>query len=55
MVSLLVLGKHNKDYAKFMKDDYPPNFKYPDFAPLWKAEFFNAQEWADLIEESGAK
>ena len=30
-------------------------FKYPDFASLWKAEFFDPEQWARIIKNSGAK
>lgn len=30
-------------------------FEYRDFAPLWKAELFNANQWADLFKRAGAK
>ncbi|XP_029162620.1 alpha-L-fucosidase isoform X1 [Nylanderia fulva] len=42
-------------YHDFMKQRYPPNFTYQDFARDFTAEFFNASEWADLFEASGAK
>lgn len=34
---------------------YGPDFKYEDFAGMFKAELFNADEWAELFEKSGAK
>lgn len=34
---------------------YGKNFRYEDFAPLFKAELWNPEEWADLIQNSGAK
>ncbi|WP_194768461.1 alpha-L-fucosidase [Tamlana sp. I1] len=33
----------------------PSKFGYHDFVPMFKAEHFNAQVWADLFEKSGAK
>ncbi|XP_063398123.1 tissue alpha-L-fucosidase-like [Mytilus trossulus] len=39
----------------FMKENYRPDFTYPDFAPQLTAEFFNAEEWANLLKLSGAK
>ena len=45
----------NKEILEFMKKNYPPGFKYQEFGPLFKAEFFNATEWADLVASSGAK
>ncbi len=41
--------------TKFMKDTYGQNFAYKDFAPLFKAELFNPDEWADLFKKSGSK
>jgi len=35
-------------YFDFMKQRYPPNFTYQDFARDFTAEFFNASEWAEL-------
>lgn len=34
---------------------YGPNFKYADFAPQFKAELFNPNDWADLFVASGAR
>ena len=42
-------------YVNFMKENFPPGFEYPDFAPLFGAEFFNPDAWADLLAKSGAK
>ncbi|XP_052066650.1 plasma alpha-L-fucosidase-like isoform X2 [Mytilus californianus] len=39
----------------FMKENYRPDFTYPDFAPQLTAEFFDAEEWANLLKLSGAK
>ncbi|XP_033619142.1 plasma alpha-L-fucosidase [Fukomys damarensis] len=41
-------------YVNFMKDNYPPGFKYEDFGPLFTAKFFNASQWADIFQASGA-
>lgn len=30
-------------------------FKYQDFASLWKAEFFDPEQWARIIKNSGAR
>jgi len=30
-------------------------FKYQDFAPLWKAEHFDPDKWAEMIKNAGAK
>lgn len=42
-------------YVDFMHRNYPPDFKYQDFAPQFTAEFFDAKEWADIFVSSGAK
>eukprot|EP00164_Ancoracysta_twista_P001134 GFYU01001487.1.p1 GENE.GFYU01001487.1~~GFYU01001487.1.p1 ORF type:complete len:497 (-),score=143.01 GFYU01001487.1:99-1511(-) len=34
---------------------YGEHFEYQDFAPMFKAENFNATYWADLLKKSGAK
>lgn len=39
----------------FMKNNYPPDFKYEDFGPLFTAKFFDANQWADIFQASGAK
>jgi alpha-L-fucosidase len=33
----------------------PSVFGYHDFVPMFKAENFNAEEWADLFEKAGAR
>ncbi len=39
----------------FMKNNWGEDFEYEDFAPLWKAELFDAREWAEIFERAGAK
>lgn len=39
----------------FMKKNYGEDFEYEDFAPLWKAELFDPDEWADIFKKAGAK
>lgn len=41
--------------TNFMKKNYGSQFTYNDFAPLFKAELFNADEWANLFRNAGAK
>ncbi len=41
--------------TSFVKKTYGDNFTYKDFAPLFKAELFNPDEWATLFKNAGAK
>ncbi len=40
---------------KFHQKTYGAKFKYQDFAPLFKAELFEPEQWADLFVRSGAR
>lgn len=44
-----------KEIEHFMEKNYKPGFTYQDFAVDFTAEFFNASEWAEIIERSGAR
>jgi len=46
---------HKRDYIEFMQKNYPPDFTYADFAPMFRAEFFNPDQWADVFKASGAR
>ena len=48
-------SKVNKHFEQFHLMTYGPNFKYQDFAPMFKAELFDPDQWASLFKESGAK
>lgn len=52
-------GKQNRGYKTHQHhiDTYgdPSGFGYKDFIPQFKAEHFNAEEWADLCVDGGAK
>ncbi|MCB0732656.1 MAG: alpha-L-fucosidase, partial [Ignavibacteriae bacterium] len=41
--------------VNFQKRVYGEDFTYRDYAPLFKAELFDANEWADIFKRSGAK
>ncbi|XP_043461301.1 alpha-L-fucosidase-like [Leptopilina heterotoma] len=45
----------NPLYTDFMKKRYHPNFSYQDFAKDFTAEFFNATQWSEIFQASGAK
>ncbi len=45
-----------KEYKYHLeKYGHPSEFGYHDFVPMFKAEKFNAKEWADLFEKAGAR
>ncbi|MBR4391877.1 MAG: alpha-L-fucosidase [Bacteroidales bacterium] len=43
------------DRKAFQERIYGKDFQYEDFVPMWKAELWNPDEWAELFEKSGAK
>lgn len=45
----------NSQAVDFAKKVYGKDFEYKDFRELFKAELFDAQEWADLFKQAGAK
>ena len=48
-------GSKQAATVAFMEKNYPPDFTYPDFAPMFKAEFYDPNKWASLFQQSGAK
>lgn len=46
-------NKANGGYD-FHRNNYGETFEYRDFAPLFKAELFNPDQWAELFKRSGA-
>jgi len=49
------LEDKNSDTWKFHERNYGADFAYEDFAPLFKAEMWDPDFWADLFVESGAR
>lgn len=45
----------NKLFTEHHNKYFGQNFSYKDFAPMFKAEYFNPDDWADLFEKAGAK
>ncbi|WP_448699308.1 alpha-L-fucosidase [Mucilaginibacter sp. AW1-3] len=45
----------NKLFSEHHKRYYGNNFTYQDFAPMFKASYFNPDDWASLLQRSGAK
>lgn len=48
-------SKECEKFLAFHDSIYGRKFKYQDFAPMFKAELFQPDEWADLIARSGAQ
>ncbi|XP_011498250.1 PREDICTED: alpha-L-fucosidase-like [Ceratosolen solmsi marchali] len=49
------LQDKNPEFVSFMRRGYKPEFTYQEFAKDFTAEFYNASEWVDLFEASGAR
>lgn len=49
------LMTNDSNRVAFQKKNYGENFQYRDFAPMFKGELFNADEWANLFQRAGAK
>ena len=43
------------DAIQYMKQNFPPDFTYADFASTFHAEFFNPDEWADIFKSARVK
>ena len=44
-----------RETITFHERTYGRNFPYPDFAPQFRAEMFDARQWAAIFHRSGAK
>ena len=49
------VGQRSQWAVDFMKENYPEEFTYPDFAPSFTAELFDPDEWAELFQAAGAR
>jgi alpha-L-fucosidase len=49
-----VMNKPGKG-KEFHDNTYGRNFAYRDFAPMFRAELFNPQDWAKLFKNAGAR
>lgn len=45
----------NKYFRRFHDKTYGPDFRYQDFATMFKAELFDPDKWAELFRKSGAR
>ena len=48
-------GRQLQQYVNYTGKNFPPGFSYNEFAPMFKAEFFDAKQWAELVARSGAR
>lgn len=48
-------SKVGKAFRAYHNSTYGPNVKYQDFAPLFKAELFNPEQWAEIFKNAGAQ
>ena len=49
------LQHNNKLFTEYHHKTYGEHITYRDFAPMFKAEHFDADKWADLFNRAGAK
>ncbi|MDD6799713.1 MAG: alpha-L-fucosidase [Firmicutes bacterium] len=49
------MGNDDHPAKEFHERTYGKNFRYADFVSLFRAELFDADEWAELMRDSGAK
>jgi alpha-L-fucosidase len=47
--------KPDNPWRQFHEKNYGKDFDYKDFAPMFRAELFNPDQWADIFFRSGAK
>jgi alpha-L-fucosidase len=47
--------KPNNPWWQFHQANYGKDFDYSQFAPMFRAELFNPDQWADIFARSGAK
>jgi alpha-L-fucosidase len=45
----------NKLFTEHHNKYYGAGFKYKDFAPMFRAEYFDPDDWADLFQQAGAR
>lgn len=50
-----VMGDYKRGGQEFHSKTYGESFEYRDFAPMFKAELFDAGHWAGLFAQSGAR
>ncbi|XP_060640215.2 tissue alpha-L-fucosidase [Anolis sagrei] len=48
-------GEGRPEYERFVKARFPPGTSYADFAPLFTAQDFLPEAWAQLFQQAGAR
>merc|ERR1719422_2511869 len=48
-------GDKDPSVVAFHKKMYGENFKYQDFAPMFRAQMFDPTQWAKMFKRSGAR
>lgn len=48
-------GEKDPTITKYMQNNYKPGFDYADFGPSFTTELFNADKFANIIKNSGAR
>jgi alpha-L-fucosidase len=49
------INEKQPDFLAFHNKNYGADFLYPQFEPMFKAEMFKPEQWAELFKKSGAK
>ena len=49
------MNEKQKDFMAFHNKNYGNSFAYQQFEPMFKAEMFEPDQWAELFKKSGAK
>jgi len=49
------LFEKQKDFMAFHNKNYGSSFAYQQFEPMFKAEMYDPNQWADIFKRSGAK
>ena len=49
------LYEKQKDFMAFHDKNYGSSFAYEQFEPMFKAEMFDPNQWADVFKKSGAR
>jgi alpha-L-fucosidase len=48
-------SKAGKLFREYHNNMYGEDFKYQDFAPMWKTQHFEPEHWANVFKKAGAK